>query len=149
MWDYQHHLGIDVVEFFTLERSWFEFWLLFQQLPQESRVKASIADNPELAKMKAAAIPDEQIEAIINGKSEDPQERTVPLEGYTPEMAKLDDLINEVRILRLTFANAFSKKKIEEPMQPRPKDAFMKELEARMWQKEKEEADELKSKLGF
>lgn len=149
VWDFQAELGINVVEFFTLERSWDQFFAFLRQLPDHSRFRVKQLTDPELAQQYYAQFSDEDIKAQ-DEKSKDGTYEP-PLLGYTPELAKMDQLLDAINLLSHLVATALSSKKNGPKFEPekRPKTAFEKEFRRRLLEAGKKDAQDLAANFGF
>lgn len=137
------------MDFFQLKKGWKIFWSYFNALPGYSKTKAKIASDPELAEMMTANI---DPESLLEPETKKAEPAEVPLEGYDATMAKLDQLIEEVRLFSLTVQSMVSEKgknKIKFNPQPRPKTEFQKRLEQLKNKAGEDDSKDLMRQAGF
>lgn len=95
--------------------------------------------NREVAAYEVEQLSDEEIKESILDGSQPTEDRELPLCGYTPLMAKLDDVVDHLIISRESMARMFGKKdKSKVKLTKRPKTAYQIELEKRQLEYEKE-----------
>lgn len=138
-----------MIDYFTLDRSWFEFWDFFNLLPSNSRTKSAIANNEEVAKLKADQVPVEELDRILEARASKRPQTQIPLEGYTLEIEMLNKVVDSVNMLTTTVMQALGNKNASFPPQPRPTTAFEKALEVRIKERERQELDDLEAAFGF
>lgn len=137
------------MDFFQGKMGWKIFWELFYGLPSHGKVRSKMASDPELAKALTDHIKPED----LLKDEETPGERpSPPLEGYTLEVEKLNQLIDQMHLLRATIQAIVSKskggnKKIA--LEPRPKTEAEKILEQRKHQAGIDESKDLLARAGF
>jgi len=83
-------MGIGLHEFFARHRPWSQLDNILTRLPQESHYKAALAADDELAEL---------VDLNRKGTAD------IPLEGYGRLAATLDDIRDEIRMLRTDQAN--------------------------------------------
>lgn len=110
-----------------------------------------MAMDEDLAKQQVAGLTEEQIDEIIRSKEDRDAEVKIPLEGYTMEVEKLNQLIDEVGLLRHAVISAVSsgKAKHEFKPAPRPKSAVQEAIEEATYNRERQSAHSLMGNLGF
>lgn len=146
--DFRTFWGIDVLDFFDGAQGWVIFYSYFNSLPSYSKTKAKISSDPEIAKAMTAHIdPD----SLLDEDGEE-KEIEVPVEGYDAYIAKQDQVIEEIRLLRVSIQGMFSGKKGEKIKfnpQPRPKTEAEKQLERLKSKAGERESKNLMREAGF
>lgn len=131
-----------------LERSWKEFYSFLSKLPDHSDTRVKMAEDPKLAEAIVSNITDEDLERMEqNKKVPDP-----PLAGYTPEVEKLNQILDAINLLRVSIQAMVTKKGKKAPeFEParRPKTATAKLIEERKRNIGRKEAVEMVSMAGF
>ena len=95
--------------------------------------------NREVAAYEVSQLSDEEIKESILDSDHTAEDRELPLRGYTPLMAKMDDVIDHLIVSRESMARMFGKKdKSKIKLTKRPKTAYQIELENRQLEYEKE-----------
>lgn len=148
MADFRTFWGIDVLDFFCGVQGWVIFYSYFNSLPSYSKTKAKIASDPEIAKAMTANIDPES----LLDEDEEPKEVEVPVEGYDASLAKQDQVIEEIRLLRVVIQSMFGGKKGEKIKfnpQPRPKTEAEKQLERLKSRAGEQESKNLMREAGF
>lgn len=134
------------------EREFWEFWAFFRMLPDGSFTKSAISEDEEVAKMRVDALSEEEIAAISDSRAEtDDKPKDLPQAGYSLEIEKLNqviDSLNELKnIVKLVSGNKVPKKAWR-PTQ-RPKSAYDRLLDKRVWEYEKAYQEQAMSDFGF
>lgn len=146
-------MQIDVHEYFMDARGWTEFYAYLSEMPSHSRFKSAMSMDEDLARSQVAGLSQEQIDEILSAKADqDDKDPDIPLEEYTIQIEKLNQIIDKIGILNFTVRSALSSKGsqgIEFKPAPRPKTAIQKELDKRIYEAEREEARSLQRELGF
>lgn len=123
---------------------------MLEDLPSHGKLRSKIASDPELAKAMTDHIKPED---LLNQDSDAPGERpTPPLEGYTLEVEKLNQVIDQLHLLRATITAMVSKSKNKNQkisLEPRPKTEAEKILEERKHQAGLDESKDLLAMAGF
>lgn len=102
--DLHAHLGLDLDEWLRGERDWRSLFDLLELIPDGAHYPSAIFSDREIAERIAE---DEELEEGSARKSTD---RSPPLRGYTPLMAKIDDLIDVLMVIQATAAKADPRK---------------------------------------
>lgn len=150
--DFRKEYLVDLFEFFTPEREIWEFWALFNALPDGSATKSAISLDEEIAKQQVAHISEEEIERISESRANPGSQRgNLSLKGYSLEIEKMNQIIDAVNILRVTIKTALGGKTSNSDFQmaERPKTAFEKEIDKRVMAYEKRFQKEAMSDFGF
>lgn len=129
-------------------QGWVIFYSYFNSLPSYSKTKAKISSDPEIAKAMTANI---DPESLLDEDGET-KEVEVPVEGYDASLAKQDQVIEEVRLLRVVIQSMFGGKKGEKVKfnpQPRPKTEAEKQLERLKSRAGEQESKNLMREAGF
>lgn len=106
--------------------------------------------NREVAAYEVTQLSNEEIKQSILDGSQPAEDRELPLYGYTPLMAKLDDVVDHLIISRESMARMFGKKdKSKVKLTKRPKTAYQIELEKRQLEYEKEAYHSTLEAFGF
>lgn len=96
-------------------------------------------ENHEVAAYEVSQLSDEEIKESILDSEQTAEKHKLPLRGYTPLMAKMDDVIDHLIVSRESMARMFGKKdKSKVKLTKRPKTAYQIELENRQLEYEKE-----------
>lgn len=147
--DFRTHWGVDVVDFFQGKKGWAIFWEMFYHLPSHGKVRSKMASDPELAKALTAHVKPEDLLKEEDSSGERP---SPPLEGYTLEIEKMNQLIDQIHLLRATIQAIVSKSKGAKQkisLEPRPKSEAEKILEQRKHQAGIDESKDLLARAGF
>lgn len=125
--------------------------MLFKDLPPHSRTKSKILENREVAAYEVSQLSNDEIkQSILDGDQPGGEDRELPLRGYTPTMAKMDDVIDHLIVSRESMARMFGKKdKSKVKLTKRPKTAYQIELEKRQLEYEKEAYHSTLEAFGF
>ncbi|QAY17387.1 tail assembly chaperone [Gordonia phage IDyn] len=139
--------GLDVIEYFSGERSWFEFYEFMNALPPHSRFKAKLALDPELAEQlhaqrKAAGETDEEIE---DDNSEGWKPETRSQEGFTPIIAIMYSMLEAINEISRTTVAVNGGKPPQQQKLPRPFSA----LEMLELQDERDDMMDLGARFGM
>ena len=91
-------------------------------------------------------------ESLLDEEEEESKEVEVPMEGYDANLAKQDQVIEEIRLLRVVIQTMFGGKKGEKVKfnpQPRPKTEADKQLERLKSRAGERESKNLMQEAGF
>lgn len=144
MWDF-NEIGIDVIDFFTGDRGWREFYAYMNELPPHSKFRSAISQDPDLAKSQVDSLSDDDIREIMEKDDKD-GDKTITPEGYDMQIEKLNQVIEEVRLLRLGMTGD-KKTKFTPPIRPSTEaDSLIKE---RIEALEQIDRDTFEKELGF
>lgn len=119
--------------------------MFLNQLPPHSKFKSAVSQNPEIAEMEVSSLSDDDIRAIMEQREEGKPGRQTP-EGYTLEIEKLNQVIDEIKILRIAMSG--SKKTKFVPAQ-RPETEAEALLNERIEILEEEDRNTFEKELGF
>lgn len=128
------------------------FYGYFREMPPHSKTKSAIASDPDLARAQLANIPPSEIDKLLEKNDGDGKKPDIPLEGYTLEIAKLDEVINKISILTNQVKYLLADKNVQRvppELNERPKSAFQKALDELAYAKDQAEGQDLFSDLGF
>lgn len=103
---------MDLDEWLRGERDWRTLFDLLAQLPDGGRYVSAVLSDRESAEAT--------LDAEDPDKRPEPASRIPPLSGYTPLMAKLDDVLEVLIAVQYTLAKQDPRKA---PKAPRPKTA--------------------------
>lgn len=145
LWDFQAELGIDIHDYACGLRGYKEFYVFLNQLPPHSKFKSAVSQNPEIAELEISSLSDNDIREIMEQREEGKPGRQTP-EGYTLEIEKLNQLIDEIKILRIAMSG--SKKTKFVPAQ-RPETEAEALLNKRIEILEEEDRNTFEKELGF
>ena len=108
---------MDLDEWLRGERDWRTLFDLLGQLPDGAKYPSAVLMDREIAE----ATLDAEAEDEDPDKRPAPASKNPPLNGYTPLMAKLDDLLEVMIAVQYTLAKQDPRKA---PKAPRPKTAY-------------------------
>lgn len=148
LWDFQEHLNIDVLDFFTADRGWVQFYDYLSGLPSHAKFPSAVSQDPDLARAQVNAMSEDDIREIMDkrDKKDGESKNDLTTEGYTMEIEKLNQVIEEVRMLRLSMSG--SKKQTFKP-QDRPSTANEKYLKKRIESFREIDRNTFAGELGF
>lgn len=118
MYDFRHELGIDVLDYFAGERSWWEFYDFLYELPSWGKFQSALVMDEEYARTQyerikqlreAAEDEDEDEDEGSDDESWKPEGRSP--EGWTPVLATLNDLHEQVQSVARILIGVNSKGK--------------------------------------
>lgn len=117
-----------------------------------TKTKAKMLADEEVAVYEVDKLSDDDLRQMLRDDNDpDKPAAEVPVEGYTPLLAKLDEVVDQLIVNRESIQRAFSKqangRKIK--LAPRPKTAYQKVLEKRKLEFERSENHTVLSALGF
>ena len=112
------------MDYFSGERSWFEFYEFLNGLPSFSRFKAAVALDPEYAEVIKARMDREKEEAENEESSEGWKPETRSQEGFTPSLSAIYTLIEAVNEVPRTLIAVNGKKPPKQVKMPRPVSAL-------------------------
>lgn len=101
--DLHAHLGADLNEWLRGSRDWRDLFDLLELLPDGSNYPSAILSDREIA--ESLVMDDDN-----DGSARKSTDRSPPLRGYTPLMAKIDDLIDVLMVIQATAAKADPRK---------------------------------------
>lgn len=145
LWDFQVELGIDIHDYACGLRGYHEFYVFLNQLPPHSKFKSAVSQNPDIARMEVSSLSDDDIREIMEQREEGKPGRQTP-EGYTMEIEKLNQVIDEIKLLRLSWSG--DKKNKFTPAQ-RPETEAEALLSERIEILEEEDRNTFEKELGF
>src|SRR5699024_2108470 len=107
-------LGMDLNDWLRGERDWRDLFDLLGQLPDGAKYPSAVLMDREIAE---ATLDAEEADEDAD-KRPDPVSKNPSLDGYTPLMAKLDNMLEVLIALQYTLAKQDPRKA---PKAPRPK----------------------------
>lgn len=115
-YDFHHELGIDILDYFAGERSWWEFYEYLYELPQWGKFQSALAMDEEYAETQYERIKrlrEEQDEDLDEDDESNPEWKPKGRspEGWTPELATLNDLHEQMQSVARILVGAHSKGK--------------------------------------
>lgn len=138
---------MDVLDFFTGEQGWTIFYAYLGELPSSSKFNSAVSQDPEIAKAQVNSLTDEQIQEIMEKeKSDEEEELHLSPEGYTLEIEKLNQVIEEIKLLRLGMTGD-KKQKFVPPKRPKTEKDIL--LNKRKEALEERDRDEMQKSMGF
>lgn len=123
----------------------------FAMLPDSTKTKAAINEDPEYARARLSEISSEDIDKILEQRAEKSDDRHLTTEGHTLEIEKLNqiiDTINELIIVVSSMAGAKGEALKWKPTK-RPETEFSRMLKDLIYKREQEDKNELLAELGF
>lgn len=145
MWDF-NEIGIDVFDFFTGERGWMEFYAYLGELPPNARFPSAVSQDPNIARSKVDSLSEDDIRKIMDEQNVEDSERRVTPEGYTLEIEKFNQLIEEVRLLRLGMTGD-KNAKFKPPLRPKTEQEVL--IEKRIEELDAVDRNDFERELGF
>jgi hypothetical protein len=127
-----HANGVDLLDFFRGERPWGQLYRLVDALPSWGRYKSQIVMDPEWAKM-ICDMEDAGKETPPTGESSVTDDEAMSPFGYTPEVSRLDLILDRLQSLESAVMWTVQPDKQREQIQPmpRPETALDRERESR------------------
>lgn len=133
------------MEFFTGERGWREFYAYLGELPPHAKFPSAVSQDPDIARSQVESLSEEDIRKMMDEDDEEKEKRLTP-EGYNLTIEKLNQVIEEVRLLRLGMTGD-KKTKFKPP--PRPKTEQEVLLSQRMEALEAIDRNDFEKSIGF
>lgn len=125
---------------------WVEFYAYLSELPPHSKFKSAISQDPEIARRYVSSLSEEDIREIMEEREVQDDEKRLTPEGYTQELEKLNQIVEEVRILRLGMTGD---KNAKFKPQLRPKTEQEVLLEKRMEEYTLADQESMEKAMGF
>lgn len=121
-------------------------------LPAGSKTKSAIAMDEEMAELRVSKMSEEELRQILAARAEK-SEYDIELapEDYSVEIEKYNQIIDAVNALRLTVVSALSGKGKSPEFKPaeRPTTKYESKLKKKLWELDKQDAEDLISEWGF
>lgn len=149
-WDFQAHLGIDVLDYFAGERSWHEFYEFLHELPRWGKYHSALQMDEEFAQhILELRREQKRRESEREWDDEDDQEfevKTRSPEGYDPMIAALHGIDERIQALIRMEVQLHSKSKPPNVV-PAPRPITMVDALERL--EERDEMHEMAAAFGF
>ena len=121
-------------------------------LPAGSKTKSAIAMDEEMAELRVSRMTEEELRQILEARAEK-NEYDIELtpEDYSVEIEKYNQIIDAVNALRITVVSALSGKGKGPEYKPaeRPTTKYESKLKQKLWDLDRQEAEDLASEWGF
>lgn len=121
-------------------------------LPAGSKTKSAIAMDEEMAELRVSKMSEEELRQILEARAEK-NEYDIELtpEDYSVEIEKYNQIIDAVNALRITVVSALSGKGKSPEYKPaeRPTTKYESKLKQKLWELDKQDAEDLISEWGF
>lgn len=121
-------------------------------LPAGSKTKSAIAMDEEMAELRVSKMSEEDLRKILEARAEK-NEYDIELtpEDYSVEIEKYNQIIDAVNALRITVISALSGKGKSPEYKPaeRPTTKYESKLKQKLWELDKQDAEDLISEWGF
>ncbi|WIC89664.1 tail assembly chaperone [Rhodococcus phage Apiary] len=153
LWDFRAELGIDILDYFTGERSWWEFYDFLYELPRWGKFHSALLmdrDYAEHIAEKRRQLREQEEDEGDSEDDEDSEKRWQPKgrspEGFTPELNALFDLDERIQSLARILIMVNSKSK---PPDIQKRKRPVTALDLLDLEDERDEMKDLASKFGL